>query len=308
MTMPNPETKTPRRILVTGSAGLIGRPLRKSLEKLGYTTGGLDIRAQGEDEGDVRTPADVKRAVHGCDGIIHLAAISRVIDGERNPEACWQTNVEGTRLVIQTAENSPTRPWIVYSSSREVYGQPDSLPADEDSSLAPVNIYGRSKVAAEEACSASSLNTAIVRFSNVYGDTADHVDRVVPAFARQAAEGVQLRVDGLDHTFDFTHVDDTVSGVTALVQALEAGRTVPPIHFVTGVPTTLGELARLAIELSGSNSSFIEAPPRSFDVSRFHGDPSRAGDLLGWHPRVALRDGLDRLISAFRARKTEVAS
>ena len=122
---------------------------------------------------------------------------------------------------------------------------------------------------------------------------------MVPAFARQAALGHPLRVDGRGHTFDFTHLDDTVAGVLALVDRLMAGVSLPPIHLVTGAPTTLGELADLAVALAGTTSTIGEAPPRSYDVSAFYGDPSRAADLLGWRAQVPLRDGLAQLIEAF---------
>ena len=135
----------------------------------------------------------------------------------------------------------------------------------------------------------------------MYGTTDDHVDRVVPAFARNGLLGRALRVDGRDCTFDFTHLSDTVRGVLAVVRRLEAGQGLAPVHLLTGVPTTLGELAALAVELAGGGATVVEAPSRSFDVHRFHGDPDRAAELLGWRAEVGLRDGLARLMRDFRA-------
>jgi nucleoside-diphosphate-sugar epimerase len=127
-------------------------------------------------------------------------------------------------------------------------------------------------------------------------------DRVVPAFARAAATGAPLRIDGAGHTFDFTHIDDTARGLAALIDHLDRNpEPPPPIHLLTGRPTTLGQLAALAIELAGTRSPLHDAPPRNFDVARFDGDPTRASALLDWSPRVALRDGLARLIKDFRA-------
>ncbi len=292
---------SPRTMLVTGSHGLIGTALTAALRARGFGVRGLDLRAPGEDRGDICTPRDIERAIDGCAGVVHLAAVSRVIDGERDPDRCWHTNVEGTRNVVSAALASALRPWVIYASSREVYGQPAALPATEDTPRVPVNIYGRSKVAAEDLVGSSDLLTAVVRFSNVYGWTKDHADRVVPAFARQAAFGHPLRVDGPGHTFDFTHLDDTVRGVVAVVERLEHGEVFPPLHFLTGAPTTLGELASLAMELAHSSSVVREGPPRSFDVSRFYGDTSRTRELLGWQATVPLRDGLARLIADFRA-------
>ncbi|MCA9527950.1 MAG: hypothetical protein KC549_16800, partial [Myxococcales bacterium] len=74
----------------------------------------------------------------------------------------------------------------------------------------------------------------------------------------------------------------------------------PPIHFVSGRPTTLGQLAALAARLGQRGSSIRAASPRDFDVARFVGDPSRARAVLGWEPQVHLEEGLARLIDAFR--------
>lgn len=296
-----------KRILVTGSAGLVGSALRQTLQSAGIEVRGIDLLGHGEEQGDVRNGEDVRAAVSGCDGIVHLAAVSRVIWGERDPDGCWATNVNGLRHVLDAAEALATPPWLIFASSREVYGQPRELPAGEDTALAPVNIYGRSKVEGERlvnAARARGLRGCIVRLSNVYGSTADHVDRVVPAFARAAALGAPLRVDGSGHTFDFTHLDDTTRGLVALIHYLADARpTPPPIHFLTGQPTTLGALASLAVELAGSDSRIDEAPPRNFDVSHFYGSPARAHELLGWKPQVTLRSGLARLIEEFRAER-----
>ncbi|MEZ5069360.1 MAG: NAD(P)-dependent oxidoreductase, partial [Bacteroidia bacterium] len=214
------------------------------------------------------------------------------------------TNVDGLRNVLQAAASSERRPWVVFASSREVYGQPDRLPVTEDCPLRPVNLYGRSKVAGEQLVDAArrdSVRACVVRLSNVFGATGDHADRVVPAFARAAVLGQPLRVDGADHTVDFTHIDDVTRGIVALTDLLLGGRDAPPpIHFVSGTPTTLGELARMAVAIAGSSSPLRHAPPRDFDVARFVGDPKRARELLGWAPEVRLEDGLTRLLQAFR--------
>lgn len=296
MTAPH---RTARRIAITGSEGLIGRALTDALTAQGDEIRGLDLRGRGVTEGDILNPEDLIECIDGCVGVVHLAAVSRVVHGERDPDLCWRTNVGGTQNVLNAARAAGA--WVVYASSREVYGQPDTLPANEDTPLRPVNIYGRSKAEAERIVQASGLPTAILRFSNVYGSTSDHADRVVPAFARQAALGLPLRVDGAHHTFDFTHLSDTVRGIRNVIAALDAGVRLPPIHLLTGSPTTLGELADAAVSLAGTGSPIQHAPPRSYDVSNFFGDRSRAEKVLAWRPEVPLHEGLRLLIDAFRA-------
>jgi nucleoside-diphosphate-sugar epimerase len=74
------------------------------------------------------------------------------------------------------------------------------------------------------------------------------------------------------------------------------------VHFVTGVPTTLGELAAMVLRLAESRASIVDAPVREFDVARFVGDPTRARNLLGWRAKTPLESGLARLVEDFRRR------
>ena len=293
-----------QRILITGSEGLIGRVVREDLTAHGYLVKGLDLRGLDDERGDACDAAQVAKAVAACDGVLHLAAVSRVVWGERDPKHCWATNVGGLCNVLEAAQANVRRPWVIFASSREVYGQPELLPATEETPLAPVNVYARSKVEGErlvEVARQSGLQTAVIRLSNVFGRSHDHADRVVPAFARAVVTGQPLRVDGTSHTFDFTHVDDVSRGIVSLVQRLTAAEDCSrPIHFVSGKATTLGELAALAIEIAGSSSSVVTAPPRNFDVARFYGTHQRATTTLSWTPRVSLRNGLARLIADFQ--------
>jgi nucleoside-diphosphate-sugar epimerase len=291
-------------ILVTGSEGLIGTAVCSLLAKSGYRVQRLDNKStDAAIKGDIRNEELVRERMRGCRGVVHMAAISRVADGESDPELCWQTNVIGTEVVMRAAAAMPIRPWVMLASSREVYGEPASLPVREEAPMRPVNVYGRSKAAAERVALAwrrSGVETAVARFANVYGATNDHPNRVAPAFARGAAEGDVLRVCGRESTFDFTHLDDVALGVLSVVEALQAGEVLPPIHFATGEPTTLGELADLAAQLGGSRAKVVEEPAPGYTVSRFLGDPARAKELLGWQARTRIGEGMARLIDDFR--------
>lgn len=292
----------PKVVLVTGSEGLIGTAIRHRLHIEGIRTRRFDLQHQGC---DVLHRERLVQAAKQCVGIVHLAAVSRVVWGERDPEHCWQTNVEGTRNVLFAAQQSPLRPWVIFASSREVYGTADFLPAQEDMPIRPCNVYGRSKAAAEQLCTAARVDgvrTAILRLSNVYGRTQDHPDRVVPCFARQAAVGEVMRIEGSENVFDFTHIDDTTAGLVALIQRLFTDSPLPPpIHLLTGRPTTLRQLAEHACRAGGGRSTFEEAPSRAFDVARFYGDPRRAYEILQWRPRIHIEAGVAQLVRDFRA-------
>jgi len=291
------------KILITGGLGLIGSALARRLRRDALACEVFDIANDGPN-GDVCSPSALARRLDDCAGIVHLAAVSRVIWAQADPETCMRVNVDGTRNVLSTAAGRPPgkRPWVVYASSREIYGDAPHLPVDEDCPPAPLNPYGRSKVAAEALAMEArraGLVIGIARFSNVYGSVHDHPDRVIPAFARAAALGGRLTVEGPSNVFDFTHVNDVVEGIVAYCSLLQDERACPPIHFVTGRPTTLGELADMAVALGGGRAEIRFRPPRSFDVSKFYGNPERARSLLGWKPTTQLPEGLKTLVADF---------
>jgi nucleoside-diphosphate-sugar epimerase len=117
-----------------------------------------------------------------------------------------------------------------------------------------------------------------------------------------------MTICGRRHTFDFTHVDDTVRALVALVEALEGGfNNPPPIQFVTGRPTTLGQLAELANAAGGGRSRLDDGPERDYDVAHFVGDPSRARELLGWQADIPVEVGVRRLVGQFLEAAKHVA-
>lgn len=294
------------KILVTGSEGLIGSSLAIALTRLGIHFLGFDNTLDPHHPfyGDILNYDQVREAIDGVDGVVHLAAVSRVVFGEKNPKLCWDTNVEGTKHILEAALSSPKTPWVLYASSREVYGQQKTLPVEETAPLIPVNIYGESKIAAEQAVESAAkkgLKSSIVRFSNVFGSVHDHHDRVIPAFCAAAVHGTNVRVDGADNLFDFTYIDDVIQGILAYIYHLnDQDQPLVPIHFTMGKPTSLGEAAAYAQQASRYPIEIIEAPSRSYDVSRFYGDPSRARDVLNWKACVGVQEGMYRLIYQYQ--------
>lgn len=294
------------KILITGSEGLIGSALTKRLANENIEVLGFDKNfPEGHPfHGDILNEDQLEFAIKECDGIIHLAAVSRVIWGERDPELCWKTNYESTSSLLKTACTSTKQPWVLYASSREVYGNPSILPANEETPYNPINIYGESKVAAEKAtleARASGLNTAIVRYSNVYGSINDYHDRVIPAFCKAAATGASIRVDGSKNTFDFTYIDDVAEGTVKIINLLCGGeKNLPCFHLTTGNQTSLEQAANLANKAGKNQSEIREAPPRQYDVPHFCGDSSQTQRILGWTPRIDIEEGIRRLTAQFQ--------
>jgi UDP-glucose 4-epimerase len=296
-----------QKILITGSAGLIGSALTQQLLKKGLHVVECDIRLPmtAPGHGDVRDLNTLTKLIRDCQGIIHLAAVSRVVWGEQNPQLCWEVNVGGTHNIIKAAQQAPQQPWIIFASSREVYGQQTTLPVTEQADLIPLNTYARSKVAGEELMieyQQQSAPAAILRFSSVYGSAQDYNDRVIPAFCQTAVKGSALRVDGFKNLFDFTHVNDTARGVIQAMEILQTGvRDLPPIHLTTGCGNSLLQVITLIEAALGKPIHYQEAPARTYDVHRFCGDPTRAKKLLNWEAQNSLAHGIRDLLNQYQS-------
>lgn len=287
-------------VLLTGSEGLIGYHLAPHLRSVGIHIRPFDIRRSPRE--DITDQEALRTAMRGVDGIVHLAAVSRVVWGEREPQKCVATNVTALEQLLRFALEAKPAPWALFLSSREVYGNGDPLPVQEDAKLHPMNTYARSKAEGErlvrEARNAG-LSANIARLSSVYGWTEDHADRVVPAFASTAACGGVLRIDDPTTILDITHVQDVVRGLATFALATARNEVLPPIHFVSGRGSTLGELADLAGQYAKHPISQLVAPGRTYDVSKFIGDPSRAKQLLGWTATIPLEQGFSNLVKGF---------
>lgn len=252
-------------ILVTGLAGLIGSAIVTRLRDHGVSVREFDNAAHAAQ--DVRDTAALHAALDDVIGIVHLAAVSRVVWAERDPE---------------------------------LHAAPS-----------PRNVYARSKVAGEEIVARLAQEgfvANICRFSNVYGSTADHADRVVTAFATAEALGGTLRMNGPDCLFDFTHIDDVARGLHAAIDLAAAGERFDPVHFVTGNPCSLRELADYARDAARSPVTLSTAAARTFDVARFYGDPTRASELLDWRANIAIEQGMQRLVAEFADPASEIGA
>lgn len=290
------------KIAITGASGLIGRELVKQLSPQ-HELFKIDIAIDAKAH-DIGNADNAFKLTENCEGIIHLAAVSRVAEAQEFPLRTWSSNVSGTHHILDAALQSKKKPWVIHASSREVYGNQPREAIPEDTPMTPLNIYGRSKAAGEGmvyGAQDAGANVAILRFANVYGDIYDYPDRVIPAFSRATVNGSALRVDDASVCMDFTHVIDVSKGIVKVVDLLLDGeKKLPPIHFATGTGTTLGELARIAVAASNGTCELNEVEKREASVSCFIGDPARAKSLLGWSHETPLDSGFKMMVEAFR--------
>jgi len=296
-------------VLVTGSSGLIGSVACSMLENKGCNVITMDTRINPTNyaKPDFRNLLDsneLSGAVKNVDGIVHLAAVSRVIDAQVNQELCRLTNVEGLRNLIYCAKKQVKTPWIVFASSREIYGEPEYLPVNEDHLLKPINVYGNCKKLAEEKLTdpVTSIPAIIFRYSNVYGSPFDYPTRVIPAFLWGTLTETPLRVDSPSHVFDFTHVKDAAGAIVAAVEKLTSdefeGHKI--FNLSTGKGTSLTQLIDVLKDLTGKELETVAGKNRDYDVSRYIGDCRKVKRELGFQCQISLKEGLDLMIEECR--------
>jgi UDP-glucose 4-epimerase len=305
------EVHAPQRVVVTGGAGFIGSHLVDALLGVdtdevvvvdNLTRGRLanlaDKRADPRlviMQADIRDYASVRQALKGASTVYHLAAQSTVMGAARDIDYTFGTNVTGTFNVLKAAAASGVDR-VVFTSSREVYGEPLTLPVDESHPLMSINLYGSSKVAGEALCRAFArergLRTLVLRLANVFGPR--DFGRVIPHWIEQAQQGSDLLVYGGDQIIDFVWIAEVVE---ALLRAGGADVALPPINVASGTGTKILDLARRILQLASHSSQVRVMPRRSIEVSRFVGNPQRMVQLLGLTPPA---DPLSNLVHLVR--------
>jgi dTDP-glucose 4,6-dehydratase len=305
------------RAVVTGGAGFLGSNLARALLQSGYEVVAVDDLSTGRRdqvtdllaepgfsllEHDVVAGVPVEGPV---DAVLHLASAASVPEYLSRPVATLRVGSEGTRHALELAQAHDAR--FLLASTSEIYGDPLEHPQREAywGHVNPVglrSVYDEAKRYAEAITMAYhrtfGLNTKIVRIFNCYGPGLVPGDgRVVSNFLAQALRGEPLTVygDGTQ-TRSFCYVDDEVRGICALLESDWVG----PMNVGNPEEHTVLELAKLALEVTGSASSigFSELPLD--DPIRRCPDITLARDQLGWTPEVSLRDGLARTGAWYR--------
>ena len=282
------------RILVTGGAGFIGSHLvdRLALDSTNeasvldnFFRGRMENLARTKDRirvvrGDIRNRSLLSEVMAGVDLVYHLAAHSSVLGAAQDLDYSFETNVVGTYEVLRAAASAGVRR-LVFSSSREVYGDPASLPVPEDAPASPKNAYGVSKAAGEIYCrlfADAGLEVVVFRLANVYGPR--DRDRVIPLFAEQAFEGKPLTVFGSEKILDFLWIEDLVD---VLCRASRSSCPSSPVNIGSGKGTNLSDLAERVSKLTGGSSIVHVTEERKPEVGRFVADVTLARELFDLH-------------------------
>ncbi len=302
------------RILVTGGAGFLGSHLCDLLLDRGDTVVCLDDLSSGRRsnidhlgssprfsfvEACVLDPIDV---LGGFDAVVHLASPASPQHYLSRPIFTLRTGAEGTRNVLEFAKRESAR--FILASTSEVYGDPLIHPQPENywgnvNPAGPRSVYDEAKRYAEALTTgyrtSCGLDTGIIRIFNTFGPRMRPDDgRVVSSFIDQALRCAPLTVfgDG-SQTRSLCYVDDLVRGIAAMLDSPEPG----PINLGNPVELSVREIAELVRDLAGSSSTIEYHPLPQDDPTRRRPDITMAGGLLGWTPRVSVREGIARTIA-----------
>ncbi|WP_261556541.1 UDP-glucuronic acid decarboxylase family protein [Frankia tisae] len=305
------------RVVVAGGAGFLGSHLCERLLADGAEVICVDNFLTGRPENvdplrardtfrllrrDVTGPVDIAGPV---DAVMHLASPASPVDYQALPLETLAVGAWGTRRLLELARRKGAR--FVLASTSEVYGDPQVHPQPEEywghvNPVGPRSMYDEAKRFAEALTTAHRTThrtrTGIVRIFNTYGPRMRAGDgRAVPTFIAQALRGEPLTVAGDgSQTRSLCYVDDLVDGLLRMMSGELAG----PVNIGNPHEMTILEIARLVARLCGTGApiTFVPRPPDDPTVRR--PDITRAHQMLGWQPRVDVRDGLARTIAWFR--------
>ena len=308
--------------LVTGAAGFIGSRVTEMLIEQGHAVTGVDNL---NDAYDVRMKEYRLRKLQALPGftfqkldisergsveklppfeaVINLAARAGVRASVENPWVFVETNVTGTLNLLELCRRNGIRKFILASTS-SIYGAKAPLPtpetADSDHPLQP---YAASKKAAEALShsyhSLYGIDVSVVRYFTVYGP-AGRPDMAMFRFTRWISEGEPLRLygDG-EQSRGFTYVDDIARGTIAALKPL--GYEI--INLGGHEVITMNALIALLEERIGRKAILERHPPNLADILTNHADVTKAGNLLGWQPKIGLKEGVTRLVDWYQAER-----
>lgn len=262
--------------------------------------------------GDILQTDILEAALEGADGVFHFAALW-LLQCHEFPRSAFDVNVRGTFNVMEACVRKRVRR-LVYSSSASVYGDAVEEPMTEDHPFNNRNFYGATKIAGEAMLRAFhhryGLDYVGLRYMNVYGPRQDYHGAYIAVIMKMLdaidrGECPTILGDGSE-AFDFVAVEDCAR---ANVCAMKADALDRFYNVGTGTRTSLRQLAELIVDLTGCRQPIRYAPRSQSTLVRNRiGSPVRARAELGFTARIALRDGLERLIEWRASHKAEVAA
>lgn len=303
------------KILVTGADGFIGSHLVEELVRIGHPVrafvfynsfnswGWLDHTSKAvRDEmevfsGDIRDPFGVKKAMEGCNIVLHLAALIAIPYSYHSPATYVSTNIQGTLNVVQAARDLGVSK-VVHTSTSEVYGTARFVPIHEEHPLQGQSPYSASKIGADQIAlsyyRSFNVPVAVIRPFNTYGPR-QSARAIIPTVITQILSGrSSLRLGALHPTRDFNYVRDTVRGFIHVMDAEAAVGEV--INIGSNFEVCIGDLVGIIAEVMNVSVEITTEEerlrPAKSEVDRLWADNSKAKRLTGWEPVYGGRQGL----------------
>lgn len=292
------------KVLVTGGSGFIGSHVLDALVASGDEPVIFDLVPSRHHPpgtyptitGDLADRETTRRAVRGCDAVIHLAAVADVADVVSDPIRADRVNVHGTQMILEAARREDVAR-VVYASTIWVYDHAEDDEVDEDTPLVrPSHLYTATKLAGELYTVAyngmyGGAHT-ILRLGIPYGPRAREA-AVVPSFVMRAKQGEALVIAGDGRqSRQFVYVEDLAAGIVAGLAPQAGGRT---YNLVGDERTSVREIADGVRDLV-ADVPIVHSHERPSDVRMGRVSGARAASELGWRPSVGFRQGLERYV------------
>ncbi len=306
-----------KKILITGADGFIGSHLAEMLVRQNENVrafvmynsfnswGWLDESpAEIKDNlevfpGDIRDPNGVRKAMQGCDCVLHLAALIAIPYSYHSPDTYIDTNIKGILNILQAARDFGVKK-IVQTSTSEVYGTAQFVPITEEHPLHAQSPYAASKIGADQLAMSFyySFETpvAIVRPFNTYGPR-QSARAVIPTIITQLLDGKSIiKLGAISPTRDFNYVKDTVQGFIAVAKSDSSIGEI--INLGSNYEVSIGKTAQLIAELMGKEprieSDEERIRPENSEVNRLWADNTKAKEILDWSPEYGGITGFKR--------------
>jgi UDP-glucose 4-epimerase len=306
------KVRTSRTVLVTGAAGFIGSALCRRLQSLGDEVVGYDNLTRGSRDflpddvrlvqGDIRDQAKLTETIAASkpDCVVHLAAMHFIPDCIARPQETIDVNIEGTRSLLDSCRNQDVQSFV-FASSAAVYA-PTDRPCKEDvTPLAPLEVYGESKLAAERLVATfqaeTGVSSTILRLFNAIGrnETNPHV---VPHIFESLRDADVVSLGNMAPCRDYVDTHDIADAIVAVTDRLEGLRT---FNVGTGVAYSVEDIVELLRQILGRPIRVKQEPLRVRATERMLlvADIDNLRRATGWVPQLSLEDTLKDLAVAY---------
>ena len=311
----------PNKILITGATGFIGSQLTEQLVQKGFSIVAFDrynpdnnwgwlenSECKNQIEvilGDIRDYDSVSKAMQGCNGVFHLAALIGIPYSYVSPLAYIRTNLEGTYNVLEAAKNKILEQVIITSTS-ETYGTAQYVPIDEDHPLVGQSPYSASKIAADQLAisyfRSFDLPVKIVRPFNTFGPR-QSARAVIPTIISQChTNSEEIKLGNLTPTRDLTFVKDTCAGFLEIYNSDSLFGEITNVGMNSEI--SIGNLAIKIMKIMDKNihieKDHERLRPKNSEVDRLVCNNRKLLNHTKWGPHYELGEGLIETIDWFK--------